>query len=261
MAERRFTDDEVALVLKRAAELERRSPSPTGARARGLTLRDLEEIAEEAGIEPTLIAQAVREMAGVRRFAKSNSLTGPPTTHREVRAVPRELTREELAELIRLVDDEVADQGVVQEALGSVRWTGKGRFLSTQVAVEPGEGETLVRVEERFTPQFKGALQGVPAGYGLMFGYVAALEWLAAGVVPGTLLALGATLVGWGVGGALWRFFSSRSRGRVRRLAEALGLRAEEMVQDSDWQDPALPWPEGEAPEPAAPLSHPDPER
>jgi hypothetical protein len=48
-------------------------------------------------------------------------LFGPDTARRDVRAIEGELEKEELAELMRLVDDQVDDQGIVAEALGFVR--------------------------------------------------------------------------------------------------------------------------------------------
>jgi hypothetical protein len=52
---RRFTDREVALVLKKASELEEVEGTGSGG---GLTLDDLEQIASEVGISPALIKKA-----------------------------------------------------------------------------------------------------------------------------------------------------------------------------------------------------------
>jgi len=243
MTERRFTDKEVALVLRRAADLEKRSPSASGSSAPGLTLSELKEIASEAGIDPDLVGRAVAEMEGPEGLEPTSIVIGPGTVRREVRAINGELSKEELAELMRLVDSEVDDQGTVVEALGAVRWTGKGRFLSTQVSLEPGGGETLLRVEERYNPGIRGILHGIPASYGLVFGLAWALEGLNLGLAPGSLVALTAALGSWGVGGTIWRVISSRSRTRVQRLAEMLRLRAQEIAPVSpmeEAEDPPL---------------------
>lgn len=55
---RRFTDQEVALVLRRASELDEAGPSE--ASGGGLSLEDLRDIAREVGISPQAIARVVR---------------------------------------------------------------------------------------------------------------------------------------------------------------------------------------------------------
>ncbi|MHB1191970.1 MAG: hypothetical protein ACYC6F_02900 [Longimicrobiales bacterium] len=231
MTDRRFTDKEVALILRRASDLETRSPR-SGASARGLTLKDLEEIASEVGIDPALVVRAVAELEGPRGLGSSSLVVGPGPVRREVRAVPRELSREELAELMRVVEIEVEDQGTVTEALGSVRWTSKGRFLSTQVSFEPSRGETLMRVEERYSQALRGILHGIPASYGAIFGLAWALEGLSLGAGGGSIVALVSASLGWGLGSGVWQVISSRSRSRVQKLAEKLGLKAQEIASD-----------------------------
>jgi len=230
MTEQRFTDKQVALILRRAADLERKAPSAAGSSAKGLTLSDLKEIAAEAGIDPELVVRAVTELASPKGLGAGSILIGPETVQREVRATRGELSTEEMATLVRLVDEAVRGQGTVQEALGHVRWTSQGWFLSTQVSLEPGDGETLIRVEERFSDAIRGALHGMPAGYGFLFGLAAALEWMNLGLVPGALFTLASALAGWGLGDVIWRGLAGRSIARVRRLVERLGLRATEMV-------------------------------
>lgn len=232
MTERRFTDKEVALILRRAADLEKRTASTAVASGKGLTLSDLREIAAEAGIDPELVSRAVTEMEGPKGIRTGSLLAGPGTVQREVRAIPEELSREELADLIRVVDEEVRDQGTVQEALGHVRWTSQGRILSTQVSLEPGGGETLMRVEERYNEAIRKVLHGIPAGYGVIFGLAGAIEGLNLTLGPGALLVAASAAAGWGVGTAIWRRLATGSRSRVQKLAERLGMRAREMAEE-----------------------------
>jgi len=231
MTERRFTDKEVAIILRRAADLEKRTSSTALSSGRGLTLSDLKEIAAEAGIDPELVSRAVTEVQGPRGIRTGSLLGGPGPVQREIRATPGELSREDLAELVRVVDEEVRDQGTVQEALGHVRWTSQGRFLSTQVSLEPGNGETLLRVEERYSDAIRGVLHGIPAAYGLIFGLATALEAVGLGGASALLFGLVSSVAGWGVGGAIWRTLSTGSRNRVSRLAERLGIRAKELAE------------------------------
>jgi hypothetical protein len=230
MTNRRFTDKEVALILRRASDLEKQSSSTALSKDAGLTLEELKEIAEEAGIDPGLVGRAVAEMESPKGLEKTSLLAGPGTVQREVRAIPGELSTEELAEIFRVVDAEVADQGTVVEALGNFRWTSKSRFMSTQVSLDPSQGETLMRVEERYNDAVRGVLHGIPASYGLVFGLAAVTEALSLGVIPESLILLGSIATGWGIGTSIWRLLSSRSRSRVQRLTEKLGVKGRELA-------------------------------
>ena len=185
-----------------------------------------------------MVARAVTELATPRGLRSRSFLAAPETVQREVRATPGELAREEMAELVRLVDEEVRDQGIVQEALGHVRWTSQGRFLSTQVSLEPAGGETLLRVEERYSDAIRGVLHGIPAGYGFIFGLATALEAMNLGPLPAALFTVASVAAGWGVGGAIWRGLAGRSKARVRHLAERLGARAKAIVEGKDTDRP-----------------------
>jgi hypothetical protein len=218
MTERRFTDRDVALILRRAAELDKDPPGQT--LARGLNLADLREIAVEVGINPEMVTRAASELesqGGVR----SLSLLGDSLAHRQVRAVPGEMDRDSLGRLVQAVDREVPAQGTVTEALGAVRWNSQGRLLSRQVSLEPGEGETLIRVEERFEARVRAMLHGIPAGYAAMAGFITGVELLG-GAGPGFFLGALSSVAGWAIGGAVWKEVARRSKRRVHALAEVL---------------------------------------
>lgn len=222
MTERRFTDRDVALILRRAVELDRRSPGESA--ARGLSAEDLRGIAAEVGIDPAMVTRAIAELQS-RRGLDGAALLGPALVSREVRAVPTAADRDGLARLVRIVDQEIPAQGTVGEALGSVRWTAPGRLLSHQVSLEPSGEETIIRVEERYADRLRAILHGLPAAYGAMFGLAIGLEAIG-GLAAGVLAPLGLGAVGWGLGGLIWRIVSARSQARVHALAERLSAEA-----------------------------------
>jgi hypothetical protein len=234
MTERRFTDRDVALILRRAAELDKDSGHDSA--ARGLSLRELQDIASEAGINPDMIARAASELGG-RQSLKPASLLGAAVVNRQTRAVPRELTRKTLGELVRIVDQRVPAQGTAVEALGSVRWSAPGRLVSRQVSLEPSRGETLIRVEERYAHRVRGMLHGIPAAYGALFGWVIGLESIG-GVAPGLILGAALAAGAWGLGGVIWNAISRRSRGRVEILAEELAHEATRRAVEGEVPEP-----------------------
>ena len=90
-----------------------------------------------------------------------------------------------------------------------------------------------MRVEERYNDAIRGVLHGLPMAYGALAGLVTSLEVLNLGAGLGSLLVLAAAAGGWGIGGAIWRTLSSRSKGRVQQLAEKLGLKAGKLAEES----------------------------
>ncbi len=212
---RRFTDREVALVLRRASEME----EAEGPAAAGLSLEDLQDIGREVGISADAIARAVSTLE--RRDSAASVLAGAPLVHKAVRAVPGRLDEAALGGLVHLVDERADGAGSVSQALGSLRWTSADRFRSMQVSITPGDGETHIQVVEKSRPRLRLVVQLMPAAWGAML----AAPLLGLGAVGGFALAGGA-LVGGAIGRAVWTAMSSRSHVRVTRLADSLAAEA-----------------------------------
>lgn len=98
--------------------------------------------------------------------------------------------------------------------------------VSRQVALKPSRRETLIRVEERYAAAVRGALHGIPAAYGTIFGLAIGLEGIG-GVVPGISLAAVLAGSGWALGRVLWNLVRGHSRRRVGALADRLAAEAE----------------------------------
>jgi hypothetical protein len=205
-ASRRFTDREVALVLKKASEIEE-AQARDG--ARGLSLEDLQEIAREVGISAESVEAAV-------------SFAPAPLVRQAVHAVEGELGREALARLIGVVDERVSGAGSVAEALGTVRWTGRSRFKSTQVSLTPRAGERMIQVVEKTEPHLASVIQIVPGAWGGIIGLAVASP-LGLGGLGIAAAVVGGVAVGVTAGRLAWARVSegSRARGAPRRGARA----------------------------------------
>ncbi len=219
---RRFTDREVATVLRKASEIEEREGS---AGSGGLSLDDLQEIAREVGIAPEAIAKAVDGLDSAR--VRSPLRGGAPSAHKAVHAVRGELNDEALGQLIRLVDDETDSAGAISEALGSVRWTTGDRFHSMQVSLTPENGETVIQVVEKVRPRLRRAIQFLPAPWAMIFvtGMITVWDLTATGTA---IWLAAAALAGGALGHFAWNRISARSRARVERLAATLSRHAYE---------------------------------
>ncbi len=227
MSERRYTDQEVTRLLQRAADLDRDGP-PTAV-ARGLSLTDLQSIASEVGIDPAMVTRAATELSTRGPSRVGSALLGESPVVRRTAAVPAALDRSALGRLVEVIDEETPAQGTVGEALGSVRWTSSTRFLSRQVVLQPGDAETVVRVEERFTDRVRTIIHALPVTYGVGAGLAVGAEALG-GAIPGVALALTGGLVGLGVGRAIWNAVRRGSRRRVEALTARLGDEASRLA-------------------------------
>lgn len=226
---RRFTDRELALVLKKASEIEEsETPDP----GRGLSLADLEEIAREVGISPRAISEAVQSLE--RERALGSPLRGSPLVRRAVRAVPVELDEATISRLIRLVDERTHGAGAVSEALGSVRWTSSERLKNTQVSITPQQGETTIHVIEKSAPRLRRIFHLVPAAAALMLTlpFGEAIED-ASGAALALLAVAVAVVGGAAIGRLTWIWMSENSQNRVDRLAAELSAEAEAAVPRS----------------------------
>lgn len=227
--DRRYTDREVALILRRAAELEDRAG--TDVEARGLSLAELEQVAADVGIDIGRIRRAALELEDGRRFRPSLSLGSPPS-RTAVRGVEAALADESLRALVRAIDDHVDAPGTVTEALGTVRWTARDRWLTTQVAVAPGSAGTTVKVHERIDPRLRGLLHVVPTAWGAMAGLVIAGS-VGIALLPGAAVLAGCALVGTAAGRGVWEILSERSQRRVDELAGDLAADARTLANAS----------------------------
>lgn len=213
--DRRFTDREVALVLRKASELEESSGAGGGA---GLSMAELEQIAVEVGISPDLVRKAVADLDAGGRWSL---LSGGPMVHQVIRAVEGELEADAVARLMEHVEGSADRVGVVTEAVGRTQWTAQDRFRTTQVSITPADGETRVRVIERATQRLWRVVHAAPTmtGAALVLGTIGQFDPSSGAVAAFT--ALGAAL-GSVVGRVVWGRLASASRARVDRLAAEL---------------------------------------
>ncbi len=222
-AGRRFTDREVAMILRRASEIDDQDGRSEGG---GLALSDLRDIAREVGISPTAIERAVGDL---ERRGLPAFLVGAPLVQKAVYAVAGELDQAAIARLIGVVDERASGTGSVTEALGAVRWTSFDRFSSTQVSVTPQDGATQIRVVEKYRPRLRRVVQLLPAAWGAMLAAP-----VLASIQPGPALfaglLAGGVAVGVGAGRLAWSVLSARSERSVTALARELAREAENAV-------------------------------
>lgn len=197
---RRFSDEEVGRLLERAAEMQLREGA-TGESARGLTLRELEEIAAEAGIDPQLLRRAASELdAGVGRpVTFVDRVLGAAPTILFERRVPGKLSPEGLEAIVAEIQGALGVLGQPSLVGNSLTWRSEtpNNTRSLQIVIGSRAGETHIRIEEHLNQLagglFGGLMGGVGCGVGFGVGFGVGLGALGsalfATVFPPTVIA------------------------------------------------------------------------
>lgn len=169
--DRKFNDEEVALIIKRAAELQQTQqaeldPSNT------MTLAEVEQIAREAGIDPKLIRQAAHGLERPAEAARPSPWIGAPTRLSFERVVDGEVPVDDFEPIINEIRRTFGDNGIPSVLGKTLAWTSSyqggrrrnnGRIISVNVVSR--SGATTVRVEEEMLTT-AGRLFGALVGGG-----------------------------------------------------------------------------------------------
>ncbi len=231
---RRYDDQEVALILRRAAELQADEPTATGT-----SLADLEEIAREAGLDPALVRRAATDLATASPGVTPSRFLGEATRIHVERVVDGQVSGDDLEALVEEVRRTFSEPGVVSTLGRTVTWsptpTQYGNRMSGRrvfVTLTTRGGQTTIRAEEDLTPTAGGVFGGVMGGFG--GGLTAPAIAIGVGAFHAALPVVG--LVGALVGGSyalsrgIYGALARRRERELRRLVERLGAYAERAV-------------------------------
>lgn len=166
---RRFSEQEVALIIKRASELQEDDvPSES---ATGMSLIELEQIAREAGLDPALVRRAATDLDTRATDQPTSPLIGSPTSVRVERTVDGELSADEFEAIVLAIQSELGEVGTPATLGRTLQWTSSqmGRphsSRSVQVSVTPRNGRTTIRIEEKLGALAGGLFGGLVGGLG-----------------------------------------------------------------------------------------------
>jgi len=226
---RRFGDKDVALILKRAAELQHRDPLAVREGA-GFTLGELESVAQEAGIDPRYVRRAVDELEARGRPGATSTLLGAPVTLDCTRIVPGEVPAAAFDALAAEIQGGLNEIGAASTLGRALTWHSTNVQRQLQVSVTPRRGETEIAAREKLGNLAGGLFGGIMGGVGGGgMGVVLGVGMGALGAPP--IVALGAAVAVVGGAYALARgIYVAEARRRaeglrrlVNRLAERVG--------------------------------------
>lgn len=223
MSGRRFSDEEVAELIRRAQELQERAGSShalTSAEGRGLTLDEVKHVAREVGIEPRFVEAVATTQSLSEERGGARGFLGGETHWRFERTIAGELPTDERGRLIEAIRAVFTAKGEVEDVYGRMEWSHDDGLGPVIVGVVSRDGRTEIDVGAR-----RGGEAGLIHGLMVPFGGIgggAALAGLlglsgAAEVLPAIGVALG---LSWVVTRTWWRY---ASRAWERKLRDVTG--------------------------------------
>ena len=150
---KRFDDETAGQVLRRAAELQHESNVPVHA-GDGLSATDLEQVAQEAGIDPAFVRRAIVESQVSSPETERSPVFGEVKTLEMVEVMEGEVSPDSVDRMLEEVQRAFADGGTVTRTGRSATWSASrtlasSRLSSLVVAITARDGQTEIRITER----------------------------------------------------------------------------------------------------------------
>jgi hypothetical protein len=217
-----FSDKDVRKIITRAMELQR---AEAGEPQHRTGIADLEQIADEVGIDRSYVRRAAEELAQHGRGGW-RAFLGAPVTRTLNAAVASGETPPDLEELAVAIPMLSGDAGAASTVGRTLTWiTDKTTYDEkghrTQVEIQVREKATTVRISESVVPIAGGLFGGLIGGLGLGGGLGVGLGVGVSQGLPAFAAAFPVAMLGFGY--LLARLiYRAVSRSRSRRLQELM---------------------------------------
>ena len=168
---RRYGDEEIARILKRATEIQIADPSLSS--PSGMTLQELEDIAAEAGIDPRHLRRAAMELEHDGGDASVwEALAGGRLAIELGTVIPGELPTVGFERVLAIIQQGARHHGHGTLLGHTLTWQGESAEgkRSLMVVVSARDGETSVRIEERLHGLAGALFGGIVGGGGMGAG-------------------------------------------------------------------------------------------
>ena len=215
MTDPRYTDEQMAVILRRAAELQARGEDAVH------RLQDIQRAAGEAGIDPALVARAAAELAGAlpsTRGPLDGDLFGASRRIVIDRWVEGPTAAATSPQVLAAIREHAPELGEVKQIGDGIEWRCSTGYSEWIVVVSPSGRGVRVHVAgsfegRHFMLNFGALVVGVGSGLGAM----SIAPILAASISVGVGALAGAALVA----RELWNRSARHERKRLERLADA----------------------------------------
>lgn len=218
-----YSDDEFAIILRRAAELAAQADKP-GFSADGLTLDEMKSAAAQAGFDPALVERAARMVLTRATVSPLERLIGGPLRHEHDAAFAVKLDEEGAARLLSAVRINAqyhsSDPGH-SSALG-MTWkaSGDGDVFSVVARPEADATAVTVVIERGGTFVLVGMIASLATILGTLFSVFALYPEAPLLGAAGLATVYGGVLA---VVRAYWSSSSRKARERIAAMLESIG--------------------------------------
>jgi hypothetical protein len=204
----KYTDRQMALILKRAAEQQAVGDEPAH------SLESIQQIAQQVGIDPRVVADVA---ANLDSAGGGSSFFGAPSAYRASRRVPRTAGPIDHAAVLATIRDHLPFAGEAREVGDGIEWHAGPGDNKTVVAISPAADGVVLRIDVRQQGPKVGAY--LAAG---TVGFLASLVSLGLWSGPGLGVGLGVLGVSFAGARALWNRHAENRQRRLQRLSDAL---------------------------------------
>ncbi|MDH5804565.1 MAG: hypothetical protein OEZ54_05215 [Gemmatimonadota bacterium] len=227
MTERRYNEDEVALILRNAVDAG--TEDVPAAASKGLSLSELKEIGAEVGIDAARLEAAATALDR-RDVAQTGTVLRIPATMQLERVVGVRLEKDQLPRLLDVIRQELARQGIVEEVLGGFEWKARGGMGGRYVSIRPEGEQTRIRVLGNFRDSVMAMTLGVGPIAAAGTGALAAALGAATPLLILPIAIAGAAAVSLGP----LRYMLNRERHSLDRVLDSLEQQLLESPQSPD---------------------------
>lgn len=230
---RLYRDKEIRDILKRAAEMQE---SEGEASAYGLSLEEIQHIAEESGIDPRHVAVAISELESGEAGERPFHLLGAPIAVHLERVVEGDLTDEQWVEIVGEIHRTLGLAGHSGQVGRMREWTFHDRRQQVQVTATSRNGQTRIRIFKK-SPTLAALMFAIPLSIALQFAInipiFLGLEMLTGWLVGLTIMAATFAVARFGHA-ALARRKERQLSQLLNRLVDIAGERAPSMLVQQD---------------------------
>lgn len=195
--QRLYTEQEFNSILKRTAEKQAEQGTKETV---GLSLQEMQQIAAEVGLDPTLLASVVAELDSNPDTRKKLPWYQVPNKVSLERVLQGNLEEDQWPEIVAAIENKLGVSGVSSQIGRMLEWTYSSRFVRYKISFSPGEDQTKVRLFGNFSKvsriwlimsmAYSGGF-GLLGGMGLFSEGVGIALGLAAVLMAFTLVRLG----------------------------------------------------------------------
>ena len=219
--ERRYTDEEVRLILSNAVEVD---SSMAAEAERGLTLAQIQRVAAEAGLSPASVAAAAATLDQEARTPAPPRVFGLPVGVGSTVVLPGPLSHGDWRQLVTFLQDTFEAKGREEQGAGRRQWWNG----NLRIAVDEVDGTTLLHLRTRK----ESAGSFIRGGGSLMIGSIilgAGSALILDGAIATAAVAMGLGGLGMASVGAVqlptWSAMRKKQFDAVAQFARALSAR------------------------------------